>query len=86
MRYIVLPGLALPLFIALAATGLANTAWMQHYQLSSLTLAILLGMAAGNLGQLRGVGLRPLLLALLLFGWLVIGGVGLTQAINALVG
>ncbi|MGB5062475.1 MAG: YeiH family protein [Candidatus Competibacter sp.] len=51
MRYIVLPGLTLPLFIALAATGLANTAWMQHYQLSSLTLAILLGMAAGNLGQ-----------------------------------
>lgn len=51
MKYADLPGLALPLAIGLAATALANTSLMQHWQLSSLTLAILLGMAAGNLGQ-----------------------------------
>ncbi len=51
IRNTALPGLALPLFIALAATGLANTAWIQHYQFSSLTLAILLGMVVGNLWQ-----------------------------------
>ncbi|RUQ38322.1 MAG: YeiH family putative sulfate export transporter [Candidatus Competibacteraceae bacterium] len=51
MKYADLPGLALPLAIGLAAAALANTHLMQHWQLSSLTLAILLGMAVGNLGQ-----------------------------------
>ena len=44
-------GLTLPTGIALAAMVLANIPWIQHWQLSSLTLAILLGMVVGNLGQ-----------------------------------
>lgn len=53
-------------------------------------LVLTVAMAAlgleSHVGKLRGVGPRPLVLALVLFGWLVIGGYGLTAAINALVG
>lgn len=51
MKPAVLPGLTMPLGIGLLATALANTGLMQHWQLSSLTVAILLGMVVGNLGQ-----------------------------------
>ena len=53
-------------------------------------LVLAVAMAAlgleSHIGKLRGVGPRPLLLALALFVWLVIGGFGLTEAVNALVG
>jgi uncharacterized integral membrane protein (TIGR00698 family) len=45
------PGLALTLALALAALGLAQTGWASRWGLTALTLAIVLGMALGNLAQ-----------------------------------
>ena len=43
------PGLLLAAAVAVAATALARVGWLQSHGLSALTLAIALGLAAGNL-------------------------------------
>jgi len=48
-----------------------------------LTIAMAALGLESHVGKLRGVGPRPLLLALFLFAWLVLGGFVLTDAINA---
>ncbi|MCL2345357.1 MAG: putative sulfate exporter family transporter [Desulfobulbus sp.] len=49
------PGVLLTFALALAAIGLAQTGWAERWGLTALTLAIVLGMALGNLapGPLR---------------------------------
>ena len=44
-----LPGLSLAAAVAAAATALAHIGWLQSHGLSALTLAIVIGLAAGNL-------------------------------------
>ena len=39
-----------------------------------------------NINKIRGVGMKPLLLALLLFAWLLVGGYGITKFIVAWLG
>jgi len=48
-----LPGLALSALIAAAAIAAARIGWLQAHGFSALTLAIVLGMLAGNLGYQR---------------------------------
>ncbi len=43
-----LPGLLLALGIGVAGLGLAKLPWLAHWQVSALTLAIVLGMVVGN--------------------------------------
>jgi uncharacterized integral membrane protein (TIGR00698 family) len=53
---------------------------------------VLLAMAMAALGltthvsALRQAGMKPLLLALLLFGWLLAGGLGINVGVHALLG
>jgi len=44
-----LPGLLLAAAVAIAATGAGRSGWLQSHGLSALTLAIAIGLAAGNL-------------------------------------
>lgn len=91
MRNITIPWFAL-LFILVAAFNSLNI--LPHSWIPSLiTLdTVLLAMAMAALGltthmsALRQAGLKPMLLAALLFIWLIVGGAGINQVVQHLFG
>ena len=88
---IVIPWFAV-LFVAVA--GLNSLAVLpRHWVAAAVELdTILLAMAMAALGltthlsALRNAGIRPLLLAAILFGWLVVGGFGINRLVASVLG
>lgn len=88
--------LAFPWFAVgfIAVAGFNSLQWLPDTWLTVLNQIdnLLLAMAMGALGvttrfsAVRRAGVKPLLLALLLFIWLIIGGAGINLGVNALLG
>jgi uncharacterized integral membrane protein (TIGR00698 family) len=85
------PTIAIPWFAIgfIAVAALNSLAWLPQGLVSDVTAidTYLLAMAMAALGltthvgQLRRAGVRPLTLALLLFGWLIIGGAAINRMV-----
>ncbi len=89
-------GLAIPwfAFVFIAMVGLNSAALLPHGLVAEAidldTWLLAMAMAAlgltTHLSAIRRAGIKPLLLAMLLFAWLVIGGVAINRLVMALLG
>ncbi|SCY75948.1 YeiH family protein [Desulfoluna spongiiphila] len=78
------------LFIIVAGINSMNViptpvvAFWNRLDLFILTMAMCALGIETNFNRIRGVGMKPVWLALILFGWLTIGGYGVTRLMSAL--
>lgn len=88
-RKITIPWFAV-LFIVVAGINSLNIIpkpvvnFWNELDLFILTMAMCALGIETNVSKFKGVGMKPIYLALLLFGWLTIGGYGITRAMVAL--
>ena len=88
-RKITLPWFAL-LFIAVAGLNSLNVIptpvveFWTRLDLFILTMAMCALGIETNFSKIKGVGMRPIWLALILFGWLTLGGFAITRLMNLL--